>query len=103
MVTSTLVSAGVGVVAATCTCAVASAEPGRVDKAKLLLELEGMACRACGLSAGLVSAGSGVFGGADLALLRADRMLSAVSGWRAWCDCADAVFLAILASCNSAV
>ena len=98
MVMSILVSVGVGVVAVTCTCAEASAEPGRVGKATLLLELEGVACRACGLSGGLVLAGSGVFGGVDLALLRADRMLSAVSGWRAWCDCADAVFLAVLAS-----
>ena len=97
-VTSTLVSVDVGVVAATCTCAVASAEPGRKVIGNVLLELAGLSCRACGLSGGLVLAGIGVFGGVDLVLLRADKMLSAVSGWRARCDCADAVFLAALAS-----
>ena len=99
MVMSTLVSAGVGVVAATCTCAVASAEPGRVDNAKLLLEFERMACRACGLSAGLVLAGSGVFGGVDLALLREVKILcGAESGRRVRCGCAGAAFLAVRAS-----
>ena len=37
MMMSTLVSAGVGVVTATCTCAVLSAEPGRAVMPKLLL------------------------------------------------------------------
>ena len=99
MVMSTLVSVGVGVVAVTCTCAEASAEPGRVGKAKLLLELEGVACRACGLSGGLVLAGSGVFGGVALALLTEVRILwAAESDRRVWRVCAGAAFLAVLAS-----
>ena len=96
--TLTLVSVDVGVVAATCTCAVGSAEPGRGVIGNVLLEVAGLSCCACGLSGGLGLAGSGVCDGVDLALLREDKVLSAVSGWRAWCDCADAVFLAVLAS-----
>jgi len=99
MMMSTLVSAGVGVVTATCTSAVPNAEPGRVDMAKLLLELDAIACRACGLSAGMVLAGSGVPGGVDLDLLREVKILcGAESGWRVRWICAGAACLAVLSS-----
>ena len=56
----------------------------------MLVEGAGQSCCSSGLSGGLGLASGGVFVGADLALLKADRVLSAVSGWRAWCDCTDA-------------
>ena len=75
MVTSTLVSAGMGVVTTTSTCAVLSAVPGRAVMRKLLLELEALACCACGFCAGMVLAGSGVPGGVVLGLLREVKIL----------------------------
>ena len=99
MMMSTLVSAGVGVVTATCTCAVLSAEPGRVVMPNLLLELDAIACRACDFCAGVVLAGSGVPGGVDLDLLREVKILcGAESGWRVRWVCAGAATLDVLSS-----
>ena len=96
MVMSTLVSAGVGVVTATCTCAVLSAEPGRAVMPTLLMELDAIACCACDLCAGLVLAGSGVPGGVDLDLLRDVKILcGAASGWRVRWICAGAACRAV--------
>ena len=81
-VMSTLVSAGVGVVTATCTCAVQSADPGRAVMPNLLLELDAIACCACDSCAGLVLAGSGVPGGVDLDLLRDVRILRGAESGR---------------------
>ena len=88
---STLVSAGVGVVTATCTCAVLSAEPGRAVMPKLLLELDAIACCACDFCAGLVLAGSGVPGGVDLDLFKDVKILcGAESGRRVRWICTGA-------------
>ena len=75
MMMSTLVSAGMGVVTATSTCVVLSAAPGRAVMQKLLLELEAVACCACGVCAGMVLAGSGVHGGVVVGLLREAKIL----------------------------
>ena len=55
---STLVSAGMGVVTMTSTCAVLGAVPCRVAMRKLLLELEALAGCACGFCAGMGLGGS---------------------------------------------
>ena len=67
MVTSILVSAGVGVDTATSTCVVPSPAPGRGDMLKLLLlEL---------WPVGMCLAGTGVLGGVVFGLLMDDRIL----------------------------
>ena len=62
MMMSTLVSAGMGVVTMTSTCAALGAVPGRVAMRKLLLELEALAGCACAFCAGMDSGGSGFSG-----------------------------------------
>ena len=75
MMMSTLVSAGMGVVTMTSTCAVLSAVPGRAVMLKLLLELEALAGCACGFCAGMGLGGSAVPGCVVLGLLRDVKIL----------------------------
>ena len=57
---STLVSAGMGVVTVTSTCAALGTAPVRVVILKLLLELDALVDRACCCDAGIALLGSGV-------------------------------------------
>ena len=57
---STLVSAGMGVVTVTSTCAALGTAPVRVVILKLLLELDALVDRACCCGAGIALEGSGV-------------------------------------------